>query len=229
MTAEAEVDIATLYKAAINSEEVSPLARDTAQAVVERLFETKTATQASDLTKRIQQAAGEGNTDLIFELTDELRQAKDKEHDRATRLVQLADDFTFEELLKAFPVDLSELAYDLGMIVLQRMSRKRPARARKASPCYVIENEDGHTMEVTRGVGKPKLPGAEKAFYMFMGFDVSEDGRSTSPATFGDHSGAVVPVAKKALIDDLLAGNEFWKKEGYSIKLKEAECTTSTN
>lgn len=214
-----DIDTETLYKAALSSEDTSAAARNTAQAVVDRLLEVKRDAQTSDLTRRIQQAAGEGNSDLIFRLADELKAVKTGERERQARLVQLADEFTFEELLEAFPTDFRELVYDIGLLILKKSKEGSRSRPRAPAPMYRIENEDGHTFDVARTVGKPKLPGAEATFFMFMGFSVSSDGRSVSPATFGNATGEVVPTTKKALIDDLLAGNEFWKKEGYSISL----------
>jgi len=215
-------DIETLYRAASGSQTTSAAARNTAQAVVDRMLEVKQDARTSDLTRRIQHAASEGNSDLIFKLADELKSVKNGERERQARLVQLADEFSFAELLEAFPTDYRELACEIGLLVVQKMSEgAKRSRPRPPAPHYVIENEDGHTLEVVKGKGKPKLPGAEKEFYKFMGFDVSEDGRTVSPTTFGNLAGEVVPTTKKALLDDLIAGNEFWTKEGYSIKLKE--------
>lgn len=217
------IDIETLYRAAATSEDTSAAARNIAKAVVDRLLEVKQDAQTSDLTRRIQQAASESNSDLIFRLADELKAVKSGERDRQARLVQLADEFTFEELLEAFPTDLKEMAYEIGLLILQKSSEgTKRSRPRPPAPHYIIENEDGHTVEVVRGVGKPKLPGAEADFYLFMGFSVAEDGRAVKPPSFfSTHAGEIVPTTKKALIDDLLAGGEKWKKEGYSIKLKE--------
>ncbi|AYG48116.1 hypothetical protein DV532_27955 (plasmid) [Pseudomonas sp. Leaf58] len=224
-------DFETLYRAAINSDEVGGVARDTAQKVVERFFENKNDGQLSDLTAQIQEAAGDRNIDRILKLTEELKRAKDTEHERAMRLVKFAEEFTFQELLQAFPSDFKDLAYEIGLLVIQHTqqgiakSKRRGGSAsgsrRVSRHKYLISRGD-QTIEAVSNVGSPKKPGAEREFFEFMGFTVSEDGRSLQPPTFVNIKGETVTiVSKKAVIEDLMAGHDAWLSKGYSIKVQE--------
>lgn len=224
-------DYEMLYKAALSSDDTGVVARETAQQVVERFFEGKQDAQVVDLTLRIQTAAGEGNTALIIELTEELKKAIDVEHERATRLVKLAEEFSFLELLKAFPNDFKDLAYEIGLLVIQVTqagivkSKRRVSstpRSRRVSKHKYLISRDDQTIEAVSNVGSPKKPGAEREFFEFMGFTVSEDGRTLEPATFVNIKGETVTiVSKKAVIEDLMAGHEAWLNRGYSIKVQE--------
>lgn len=230
-TDSANMDYETLYKAAITSDDTGVVARETAQKVVERFFESKQDAQVVDLTLRIQKAAGEGDTVLIIELTEELKKAIDVENERATRLVQFAEQFTFLELLKAFPNDFKDLAYEIGLLVIQQTeagiakSKRRVSstpRSRRVSKHKYLISRGDQTIEAISNVGSPKKPGAERDFFEFMGFAVSEDGRTLEPATFVNIKGETVTiVSKKAVIDDLMAGHEAWLSRGYSIKVQE--------
>ncbi|MNI71026.1 hypothetical protein D3C73_1268760 [compost metagenome] len=70
------------------------------------------------------------------------------------------------------------------------------------------------------------MPGAEREFFEFLGFDISEDGRLLDPITFVNAKGETVQSSsKKAVIDDLLAGNKYWTDRGYRIRIKEQATT----
>lgn len=236
MTTDTNTDYETLYKAAVVSAELSVVSRGTANSVIDRLLENRNDTTASDLTRRIQEAASQGDTDAIFKLTDELRQAKSDESERNSRLLKIAAEFSFADVLRAYQRDFKDLTYELGLLVLQKTQEgltkgKRPARDRSGSTpkgtVYLISH-GGETIEAMKNAGAAKLPGAEKEFFEFLGFDISADGRLLDPATFVNIKGETVPAnSKKAVIDDLLAGNRSWKDRGYYIKIKEESPATT--
>jgi hypothetical protein len=224
----ADTDFETLYNGAINSDQVGPIARATAQKVVERFFAIQVNNDTSDLTRQIALAAGENNSELIFSLTDELRTAKKAEHERHARLVEVSDEFSFSELMHAFPTDLKDLTYEIALLVIKlveeglKQNKPRSPRAgvkRVSKNRYLIKLGD-ESIEAVPNVGKRKNPSTERDFYEFMGFEVSEDGRSVIPENFTSKAGTVIEnVSKKSIIEDLLAGNEFWTDKGYSIEL----------
>lgn len=232
MTTDApDTDFETLYKAAVSSADLSVVSRGAANSVIDRLFESRNTAQAADLTRRIQEAASQGDSESIFALTDELRSVKKTESERNARLIKLADEFSLMDVLRAFPAFRS-LAFELGLLVLQKTEEglkhyKKPARVRPASSTpkgtvYLISH-NGETIEAIKNVGAARLPGAEVEFFEFFGFDISPDGRLLDPPTFTNIKGEVVPAnSKKAIIDDLLAGNRHWKERGYSIRIKDS-------
>lgn len=230
MVDDADSGYETLYKAAVASAELSTVARGSANSVIDRLMQNRNDPTASDLTRRIQEAASQGDTDAIFRLTDELRDAKSAENERSAKLTKLAEEFSFMELLRAYPQDFKDLTYELGLLVLQKTQEglatyKRPARARTGSEpkgtVYVISH-NGQSIEAMKNVGAAKRPDGERPFFEFMGFEISSDGRMLDPATFTNINGEVVPAnSKKAVIEDLLAGNPHWLERGFRIKVKD--------
>jgi hypothetical protein len=225
----ADSDFETLYNGAINSDQVGPIARVTAQKVVERFFAIQVDNDTTDLTRKIALAAGENNYDLIMSLTDELRAAKETENQRHARLIKISDEFSFNELLHAFPADLKDLTYEMALLVIKQVeeglkqSKSRPSRTagmkRESKNRYLIQ-KGGESIEVVPNVGRRKTPSSERDFYEFMGFTLSEDGRSVIPENFTNKEGNVIEnVSKKSIIEDLLAGNALWTDKGYSIAL----------
>jgi hypothetical protein len=234
MTTDTTTEFETLYKAAVGSAELSTVSRGSANSLIERLMESRNDPTALDLTRRIQEAAGQGDTDAIFRLTDELRHAKAAENERSAKLTKLAEEFTFMDLLRAYPKDFRDLTYELGLLVLQKTQEglatyKKPARQRSGKEpkgtVYVISH-NGESIEAMKNIGAARLPGAEVEFFEFLGFDISSDGRLLDPPTFVNINGETVPAnSKKAVIEDLLAGNKFWMDRGYRIKTKDAQTT----
>ena len=230
MNKDITADYETLYKAAVDSSDLSSVARAGANSVINRLFESRNDATAADLTRRIHEAAGQGDTDAIFKLTDELKQAKAAENERNSRLLKIADEFTFAEVLRAYPRDYSELVYELGLLVLQKTQEglatyKKPTRSRTGSEAkgtvYLISH-NGETIEAMKNIGAAKLPGGEREFFEFLGFGVSQDGRLLDPPQFVNAKGDVVQAnSKKNVIEDLLAGNKYWTDRGYRIRVKE--------
>lgn len=227
-----DTDYQTLFQAAVDSQEVGHVARETAQHVVAKLLEVEKSTEGAELTTKIQAAATSGDIALIFKLTDELKDLKSGEDQRSAKLAKLADEFTFNELLNAFPADYKALVYSIGLETIKRADEvKKKHRAGHSKPrsrgqlqnvTYVITNATGETIEAHKNVGAPKSPGAERSFFEFMGFAVSEDGRSIEPPTFKNIKAEKVNSAsKKHVIEDLLAGHEYWVEKGYLIKAKE--------
>lgn len=224
----ADSDFETLYNGAINSDQVGPIARATAQKVVERFLAIQVDNDTTELTRKIQQAAGDNDYDLIMSLTDELRAAKEAENQRHARLIKISDEFTFNELLHAFPADLKDLTHEIALLVIKQIeeglkkSKSRSPRAgvkRESKNRYLIKLGD-KSIEAVPNVGKRKTPSSDREFYEFMGFELSEDGRSVIPEHFTNKKGAVIEnVSKKSVIEDLLAGNELWTDKGYSIEL----------
>ncbi|MNN37428.1 hypothetical protein D3C81_1513780 [compost metagenome] len=137
------------------------------------------------------------------------------------------------DVLRAFPA-FKDLAYELGLLVLMKTqeglkSSKKPSQPRKdrlpKGTIYVISHQ-GQMIEAQKNAGAAKLPGAEREFFEFLGFDISEDGRLLDPITFVNAKGETVQSSsKKAVIDDLLAGNKYWTDRGYRIRIKEQATT----
>lgn len=220
------------YDALVKAPGISPVSRAPANALVDRMLQAAASSKTSDITKRIAEAAASGNTAMIFSLTDELKAHKDAEQARTSQLLDIAKNFTFSEVLRAFSGEYRELVFELAILSVRSSEealtkpRKRSAsngtrQFRDTGPLYIISH-NGKQIEARKNVGSPKLPGAEKEFYEFMGFDVSEDGRTLTPPTFTNKHGEVVQSnSKKNIINDLLAGSKLWADRGFRIKVKE--------
>jgi len=227
-------DFENAYSALVNSTGISVVSRATANALVDRMLQGKESSQTASITKRIAEAATTGNTALIFSLTDELKKIKDSEQARNEKLKEVASGYTFTELLRAYPEDYRELVHELATLVLQTneeglaKGKKRNSTPgnrpfRDTGPLYIISHGGKH-IEARKNVGSPKLPGAEKDFYEFMGLEVSEDGKLVNPSSFTNIKGEVVPTnSKKNIINDLLAGHKYWIDRGFRIKEKQVQ------
>lgn len=214
-----------LYKAAIKSDEVSGIAKITAASVIERMMQNGRDEKSSILAQRIQKAASENDIELILKLTDELRSARTKETERLSKLVAMAEEFSFMEVLQAFPNDFKELAYELALVIIEQKRPKSGSKgsgSRPAGQTYII-SRGGKSIEAQKNLGAPKAPVHEREFFEFMGFAISTDGRSLEPIHFTNKQGErVLANSKKNVIEDLLAGNPAWEEKGYRIKVKEA-------
>lgn len=227
-------DFEEAYSALVKSSGIDSISRQVANSLVDRMLQGKESTQTSDITKRIAEAAATGDTDLIFSLTDELKKIKDKEQERTTKLREMASSFTFTELLRAFPSDYREMVHELATLVIQTSEKglaERKKRSRTGSqnaqkrgqngPAVYVIRWKGSSIEVIRQQGAARLPGAEKEFFEFMGFEVAPDGRSVEPTTFENKDGQTITASKNAIISDLLADNPKWKDQGFTIELKK--------
>lgn len=231
-TAKPGGDFELAYNASVQNAELKPVSRASANALIERLLKVHESSQSSSLTQQIQEAAAKGNTDLIFSLTDELRRTKDNEQKRADKLLEVASGFTLAEVLRAYPEQYRELVHEVALLVLETTEKGIKAGKRQSSgegsprpfrdtgPTYII-SQNGQHFEAKKNVGAAKSPGAEKAFYEFMGLDVSADGKTVDPATFVNIKGDTVPTnSKKNIINDLLAGHKLWLDKGFRIREK---------
>lgn len=234
MTTDAPNDFKTLYDAAVDSSGLSPVSRAVANVVIGRLLAGKTAPIETELACRIKEAAAAGDIDQIFKLTDRLRQAKADEEAQSAKLREIAGEFTFAELLKAFPSEFNDLVHELGLLALQtceenlaknRPRRDRGTRSTSETPVYVITHGGRH-IEARKNTGAPKSPGAERAFYEFLGFKVSADGHTLTPSMIPNIAGEDVIATKKNIIEGILAGADYWVVQGYTAKVKEATATT---
>lgn len=228
-------DFENAYTSLVNSAGITPMSRAVANALLERMNQGKESTKTNGITQKIAEAAARGDTALIFSLTDELKKIKDSEAERSGKLKQLADGFTFSEVLRAFPGEYRELMHELGLLAIEHVETGLKNRGRRASsgegnrpfrdtgPTYIISHNGSH-FEAKKNVGAAKSPGAERGFYEFMGLEVSADGKTLNPATFTNSKGEVVPTnSKKNIINDLLAGHKLWLDKGFRIKEKPVQ------
>lgn len=231
----------SLYNETVQSSDLSAISRGTANALIEHLLTTQNDPHAANLTQQIQEAAAKGDTDMIFRLTDELRQAKATQSQRGTELVRIAREYTLMDVLRAFPA-FREMIYEMGLLVLQKteegVKAKKPrtsgtsARSRRNSEhpqgTIFLISRNGKTLAAQKNNGAPKHPIHEREFFEFLGFEISGDGRSLVPPTFTNKGGQLVTASsKKVVIEDMLAGGKFWADKGYKIAVKPPEPATS--
>lgn len=232
-TGSAPGDFENAYNALTRTTGLNVISRQTANALVERMLLGKESSKTIDITKKIAEAAAKGDTSLIFSLTDDLKKIKDSEQARTDKLQEVASGYTFTELLRAYPGEYRELVHELANLVLQtsekgcaerfkrsRQAKKNPGSRPYAAPATYVIHWKAQSIEATKGAGAPKLPSSEREFYEFMGFSISEDGKSLDPATFKNSAGDQVTATKNAILADLLAGNPVWVDQGFRIELK---------
>lgn len=222
-----QTEFETLYKAAVESADLSRLTRAVANKVMDRLFETAKDKKSNGLTERIAAAATSGDLATIFALVEELKQTQSAEEARNERLYKLTEEFTFPELLHAYNTDFKDLTYEIGLIIIQQMKegapkegKKSASKPRKGMPSYKITRGSKHVIVKPRP-GVPLAPGLEREFFEFMGFNISEDGKAITPSTFRNNKGQMVAVTKKAVVTDVAAGSQDWADRGYAIAIIE--------
>ncbi|MFK4136501.1 hypothetical protein ACI2KR_30155 [Pseudomonas luteola] len=231
---QADLSFKDRYETSLTSEIHNPASRNLAEKVLNRLLDIKPNKTSLDLTARIHEASAKGNVELILQLSDELKKRKEEEDAQLARLTGMKSEYTFDELLTAFPEELQALAYELAYEVLNGVEaalngskRKRRSgedtavaanRRPKTAKTYVI-SRNGKQILATTNTGRPSHPGNDREFFEFLGFSISEDGKTLNPPTFTDISGnSKAAISKKAIIEDMLAGNENWSVGGYKIQ-----------
>lgn len=221
-----------IYEHALSSQEYHSMAKHCSEKVLDRLMNIKPNNRSSALAREIHEASGKGDIAKIIALSEQLKQMQEEDSERLGRLVELRSDYSFEELLCAFPEDLENVAYQLANDILVAAQQaikgaKAPAsktkrtRNPKTAKSYVI-SRDGQQILAVPNTARPASPSADREFYEFMGFEVTEDGKGLLPASFLSFEGQeITNISKKVIIDDLLAGNALWGDKGYVIS--EAE------
>lgn len=226
-------DFEQLYEGAVNKENISPLAKATAEKVLLRLNSIKPYTATLAILKSIQEASAAHDIPEVVRLSARLDKVKGDEDANMEKLAQMTEDFPFESLLSVYSEDLKNLAYEIALIVIntaQDEKAKSRTRSRgegqsrnKQKPTFIIKKGD-QSIEVVRNAGRPALPGVDKGFYEFMGFQVSQDGKSLTPESFPDSNGnRVTSISRKVIINDMLSGNKHWSARGYTITEKPPE------
>lgn len=219
-------DFKQLYEGAVNKDNVSALAKATAEKVLLRLTSIKPYTATLGILKSIQEASAAHDIPEVVRLSARLDKVKGDEDANMEKLAQVTTDFPFESLLSVYSEEIKSLAYELALIVIstaEESKSKGRARGDKPKTTFIITKGD-QSIETTRNAGKPALPGADKEFYEFMGFQVAEDGRSVTPNSFPDINGArITKLSRKLIINDMLAGNSHWSSRGYAIQEKSEQ------
>ena len=226
-------DFKDVYQQGVDDDSISAAAKVCAVKVLERLTSIKPHTSSTVITDKMQAAITANDLPEIIRLAKQLEELKKTEDEHLDKLVKMSDEYRFDELLAAYPSELEALAYELATIAMnsanealtksKKRDRSGERRSRSSGKAYVLSH-DGKSMEIVPNVGAPASPGKERELFTFLGFSVSEDGRTLSPAVFTAIDGTETPsMSKKAIIEDILAGGKFWTDKGYSIIEKPAQ------
>lgn len=231
-----EVDFEKAHAEAVANEAVSPISKSVAEALFARLTKIKPRTATLHIIKKIETASAACNVDEVVRLAKRLEQTKLDEKAQTDQLLEISKDFPFEELIAAYPKEFMNLAHEIALLAINASedaiskSKKRDrstTRKKGDQPVYVI-SKDGKSIECTMNKGRPANPGVDRAFYEFLGFQVSDDGKSLSPDSYKDANGqTTTSISRKWIILELLKGNPEWTSMGYTIsekaKASEAE------
>lgn len=216
-----------LYQNGLGDVTVSGVAKECARKVLQRLTSIQPHSNASDITIKMQAAIASNDVSQILLLADELKTLKEQEDAHYENLKKMGEEFTFEEILSAYPEQLSNLAHELAWLAMEttqaainkaRVSSRSGTRKPK-SPAKSFQITKGdQTMIITPNTGRPNSPGKDREAFEFLGFQVATDGSHLIPSVFTDKDGNEVNAnSKKAIINDMLAGGPHWIDLGYSI------------
>ena len=237
-------DYKQIYLGSADDQSVGAVAKECGAKVLERLTSIKPNSGATVITQKMQEAIVANDVTEILRLADSLKTMKAQEDTHIEKLIEISREFRFDELMAAYPEELEALAYEVAVIAIISaeaaiQNQKKRARSSAATgsssrnrkilkaDTYVI-TRNGSSVEASPNKGRPALPGVDRAFYEFMGFTVSEDGKQLTPATFVDKVGnEVKSVSKKAILEDLQAGNPHWVDKGFKMEPKEAQNATA--
>jgi hypothetical protein len=232
-------DYKKIYLDSADDQTVGAIARECGAKVLERLTSIKPNSAASVITQKMQEAIICNDVTEILRLADGLKRMKETEDAHLDKLIEISKEFRFDELLAAYPEEMEALAYEVAVLAIvsaeaaiqNQKKRGRTAassnsgRNRKIlkADSYVISFQ-GRSIVVSPNKSRPALPGTDRDFYEFMGFIVSEDGKQVTPNTFVDKAGNEVKnVSKKAIMEDLQAGNPYWLDKGFTMVEKGTE------
>lgn len=223
-------DFRVAYHQGVDDESISPVAKTCAGKIFERLTAPKPNSESAAIMAQMQEAITRADQDEIVMLADQLKALKLEKESQTEKLLSISQAFRFDELLAAYPKEVEALAYELSVLamssaqeeIVKSRKRDRSGKPRVASKTYVITHQ-GRCMDIVPNVGAPSNPGKERALFLFLGFEVSENGKSLTPSTFKSLNGFDVGAnSKKAIVDDLLMGGRYWLDKGYTIAEKPA-------
>lgn len=220
-------DFRAVYQLGIDDDSMSPAAKACAEKIMDRLTTVKPNSEAAAIMDQMQAAITRNDEDEIVKLAEQLKDLKLTKESQTEKLQSISEEFSFDDLLAAYPKEVEALAYELSVLAMgaaqaeivkpKKSPRSSRGTTRVPSKAYVISHQ-GKTMDIVPNVGAPSIPGKERELFNFLGFHVSEDGRSLVPETFRTASGLDASAqSKKAIIEDLLAGGRYWVDKGYSI------------
>jgi hypothetical protein len=225
--AQTPIDYKERYESAVDQSIGTDFTKHCAGLVMARMMSIKPNSKSTQLTKEIEVFAKNGDVEKILELSVELRKLKDIESERLEHLASMRSEYSFEELLSAFPEELQALAFEMaynlltskgaGASVQTARTRSRTVREGKK---YVVSKGD-QSMVVQANTSRSKAFGADREFFSLVGFTVSEDGKALEPAAFISHDGVEVDmkkISKRVILEDMTTGNDYWRDQGLSIK-----------
>lgn len=226
-------DFKEIYQQGVDDDAISVVAKTCASKVLERLTSIKPHTSSTVITDKMQAAITANDLPEIIRLAKQLEALKQTEDEHIEKLVTMSEEYRFDELLAAYPTELESLAFELATIAMhsvqeamtktKKRDRSGERRSRPVGKTYVL-SLNGKSMDIVPNVGAPASPGKERELFTFLGFTVSDDGRSLSPAVFTAKDGTETPsMSKKAIIEDILAGGSYWIEKGYTIVEKPAQ------
>lgn len=226
---EHELDFEKAHSEAVANEAVSPISKSVSEALFSRLSKIKPRTATLHITKDIEIASAACNVDEVLRLAKRLEQTKDEEKAQTEQLIEISKEFSFEELIAAYPKELKNLSHELALLAInvceeaisKSKKRDRSSTRRKVNQQVYVITKDGKSIESTMNKARPANPGVDRDFYEFFGFQVSPDGKSLTPNSYEDSNGqTITKISRKSLILELLKGNTRWISLGYTIAEK---------
>lgn len=226
-------DYQVAYLEGSKDEGISAVAKACASKVLERLVSIRPHSNVVVITDQMQAAIACNDVKEILRLSKQLEALQKEEESQLAKLVEMSDQFRFDELLSAYPNETKALAYELAVLVMsaaqeesqktKKRDRSGGRRTRSSGKTYIVHRGE-KSIEIVPNVGAPASPGQERDVFTFLGFEVSSDGKMVTPAVFTDKSGVETTAkSKKAIIEDMLAGGSYWSSRGFTISEKSAE------
>jgi hypothetical protein len=209
-------------------------AKELGTAIFKKITSVGASTKIADIHSSIAKAAGEGDDAKLEALFGELKQAKLDEKNLGQKFKEIRGTDKFETIVQAWGPEIRDLAYTIAVEVIKGTnvalqnatsggdtgsSKSKTASGAPKKPAgpaikFEISNEKGEKAVLVMRKGAA-APGSDEEAYKLLGFKVSADGKSVTPATFKMNDGTESPNAKRSTIRDALrAGTAF---KGFTI------------
>ena len=104
-------DFKEIYQNGVSDDAISAVAKVCAGKILERLTTLKQNSSAAAITDSMQAAIAINDHNEIIRLADELKSLKHEEESHLEKLVSISEDFSFDDLLSAYPSEVQALAY----------------------------------------------------------------------------------------------------------------------
>lgn len=222
-------------------------AQTVSKNLLKEFFAKRTPAKFTELNQQIAEAATNGDTDKIIELSQKLKDVKDAAKTNDKALNDFAAKHKFADVIQAYKDEFEELAYEFSLLALKesqkaitefagtkkggrRSSTAAPksddeAKATRKKSVIEITTDKGEKIEmpVAQGLAAKKFK-ADEAVFEKLGFKVVVEGKDESlePSVIELDNGSNVPATRNNIFNAITEQNAKMFK-GYTATKVTAE------